>query len=125
MLSQASDLLRLAVGFDIFGFVVRTEHMPIHLGHFQHRRRQRQLGHAGMLQIEVDRQSVDVAAAVPVGLVELVESLMKRLGKCSNEIHESAIRIKYFASKNVFIKSEYTFPLKCNQIRELWNLPSG
>lgn len=79
MLSQVDDLQRLAVGSDIFGFVVRIGQMMIHLDHC--RRQRQQLGTDGMRQIEVEQPSVDVAVVavvVRVELAELVESLIKR-----------------------------------------------
>lgn len=77
MLTQVNGLQRLAVGFGIFGFVVRIGQMMIHPDHY--RRQRQQLGSVGMLQIEVEQPSVDVAVAVvPVELAELVESLIKR-----------------------------------------------
>lgn len=83
MLSQVNDLERLAVDFDIFGFLARTVQMMIHLDHCR-RQRQQQLVSVGMPQIEVEQLNVDVAvvpvelAVVPVELAELVEPSIKR-----------------------------------------------
>lgn len=79
MLSQVNGLQWLAVGFGIFGFVVRIGQMMIRLDHCWSQRQS--LASVGMLQTEVEQTNVDAVVAVAAaraGLAELVESFIKR-----------------------------------------------